>query len=128
MIVWSLSHTSDQISLMFLGTVMSGKISDTSQFVKFEWIEWVMLQDETASYPEKHFTQIPGAGHRCWSCYDRKILTRNCHVFHRSRYHALTYEEWEIEKHKGEHITYMESIHQRMGPQAMVDDLLDLGA
>ena len=36
-------------------TIMSGKMSDISQFSEFEWFIWVMFQDKTAAYPNDQF-------------------------------------------------------------------------
>ena len=41
-------------------------------------------------------------------------------------YQALNQEEWEQEEYKAEHSLFMESLHQRLGPHAMVRDLVEL--
>ena len=48
-------------------------------------------------------------------------------VHHRSTYQVLTQDEWDKEENIKEHMTSMESAHQRFGPQDMVKDLIDLG-
>ena len=35
--------------------IMSGEMSDVSQFCQFEWFEWAMFLDETAPYPHDNF-------------------------------------------------------------------------
>ena len=57
-----------------------------------------------------------------------KIIKENGQVLHRSMHHALTQEEWEQEECKAEHSSFMESLHQRFGPCAVVRDLVELGA
>ena len=45
-----------------------------------------------------------------------KIMKENGQVLHRSTYWALTQEEWEREECKAECSSFMESLHQRLGP------------
>ena len=45
-----------------------------------------------------------------------KIIEENGQVLHRSMYPALTKEEWELEECKIECSSFMESLHQRLGP------------
>ena len=51
----------------------------------------------------------------------------NCQVLHRSTYQALTQDEWEWEECKQEHSFFMEYLHQRLGPHALVGDLAEMG-
>ena len=55
-----------------------------------------------------------------------KIIKENCHDLHRSMYQALTQDKWELEECKQEHSLFMESLHQRLGPLAIVGDLAKL--
>ena len=55
-----------------------------------------------------------------------KISTKNSQVLHVSIYSVLTQKEWGSEKSKEECRSFMESSHQRLGPQATVDGLTDL--
>ena len=70
---------------------MSGETSDISQFCQLEWLKWVMLQDETAPFPDDML--IVG-------CYfgpsidvdpamTTMILTENGQVLHISTYTTL---------------------------------------
>ena len=42
-------------------------------------------------------------------------------------YQALTQDEWEQEECKQEHSLFMELLHQRLDPQAIVRDQAELG-
>ena len=69
-------------------TVMSGKMSDISQFCELEWLGWVMFQDETAPFPD----DVLKLGHYLGPSIDvgpamtAKILTENGQVLHRLTY------------------------------------------
>ena len=47
-----------------------------------------------------------------------KIIKESCQVLHWSTYQALTEDEWEWEEYKQECSSFMESLHQRLGPHA----------
>ena len=56
-----------------------------------------------------------------------KILEENSQFLHRPMYQVLTLKKLGREECKHIHGLFMESIHQRLGPQAMVNDLTDRG-
>ena len=55
-----------------------------------------------------------------------KILKKTGQVIHRSMFWALTQDEQDRGECKDKQL-FMKSLHQRLGPQAMVDGLADLG-
>ena len=56
------------------------------------------------------------------------IKKKNGQVLHRLMYLALAQEEWEWEECRAELSLFLESHHQRLGPCAMVGDLVELVA
>ena len=76
-----------------------------------------------APYPDDHFRL--GRYHiGPWMM--AKIIKQNSQVFHRSMYQALTQEEYEWEECTAKHSLFIESLYHRLGPCAMVGDLIDL--
>ena len=72
--------------------IMSGEMSDVSQFCQFEWFEWMMFQDEMVLHPDDHFKL---GRYICLSiaigtAMMAKIVKENNQVFHRSTYQSLT--------------------------------------
>ena len=56
----------------------------------------------------------------------KKFLQEKGQVLHRFTYENLVKEKWEREEHKNKGILIMESIYQKLHPQAIVDDLVEL--
>ena len=56
-----------------------------------------------------------------------KIIKENSQVLHRSTYQALAQEECEWDKCKAEHSLFMELPQKKLGPHAMVRDLVEVG-
>ena len=69
-------------------TVMSGELSDISQFFKLEWFEWVMFSDETTSFQDCVWTLGHYLGPSIYSvlAMTANNLTENRQVLHRSTY------------------------------------------
>ena len=57
-----------------------------------------------------------------------KIIKYNSQVLHRLTHQGLIQEEWEQEECKAECSSFMESLHQRLGPHSMVDDQKELSS
>ena len=55
-----------------------------------------------------------------------KILKQNGENRHRSTYQELSQDEWDSCKYKVEHGSFMESVHQRLGPKTTVGNLPDI--
>ena len=55
-------------------------------------------------------------------------IKEKCQVLHRSKFHALSQDEWEQEECKLKCSSFMESLYQRLVPHSMVRDLVELGA
>ena len=110
-------------------TIMSGKMSDISQFCEFEWFEWVMFWDKTAPYPNDHFRlgRYLGSSIDIGPALMAKITEENGHVLHRSLYQVLTQEEWKWEECNAECSSFMASLHQKLGPCNELRDLVELG-
>ena len=82
---------------------MSGKTSDISQFCEFKWLEWVIIWNETAPYPHDHFKlgRYLGLSIDIGPALMAKIIKENGQILQRSKYQALTQEEWEQERVQG---------------------------
>ena len=104
-------------------------MSNISQFCALEWFEWVMFQDEMAPYPNNHFRlgRYLGPSIDIGPALMAKIMKENVQVLQRSIYLALSQEEWEWEECKAKHISFMASLHQKLGPCTELRDLVDLG-
>ena len=76
-------------------TVMLGETSDISEFCELGWFKWVMIQDETAPFPD----DMLKLGHYLGPSIDigpamtANILTENGQVLHRSVYRPLNSDE-----------------------------------
>ena len=109
--------------------IMSGETSDISQCCDFEWFEWVVLQEKTAPYPDNYFRlgRYLGLIINIGPAKMAKIIKENGQVLYRSIYQALTQDKWEQAQCKAEFSLFMEFLHQRLCPCAMVRDLIELG-
>ena len=87
-----------------------------------------MFQDEMALYLDDHFRlgRYLSPSIDVGPTFTAKIIKEHSQVLHRSTYCALTQEEWKEEECKQEYSSFMESIHLRFGPHAMVRDQVEL--
>ena len=85
-------------------TIISSEMFDRSQFCEFEWFEWMMFQDDMASYPDDHFRlgRYLGLSIDIDLTLVAKIIKANHQVLHRSTYQTLTQGEWKQEECKVE--------------------------
>ena len=74
-------------------TIMSGEMSNISQFCEFEWFEWVMFQDKIEAYPmitsgwvDRYLGLSIDMGHSLME----NIIKKNGQILYRSTYQALT--------------------------------------
>ena len=109
---------------------MSGEMSGIIHFCEFDWFEWVMFPDEKQQFTTMITLDLVDTS--AWSidigpALVAKIIKENSQVFYKSPYKALTQEEWEQGECKNECSLFMESLHQMMGPNTKLRDLVHLG-
>ena len=86
-----------------------------------------MFCDETILYLNDYFKLGRYLG---WSKYIdlmEKIIKENGQVLHRPTYQALIQEEWKHKNYKSECSLFVDFLHQRLGPNTMVRDQVELG-
>ena len=79
------AHNIYKLDEEVLKTLMSGKISDISEFCKLEWFEWVMFCDETTLFPDNllKIGHYLGPSINLGPAMTTKILTQNGRVLHK---------------------------------------------
>ena len=108
---------------------MSGETSDTSQFCKLEWFEWVMLQDETSPFLD----DVLKLGHYLGPSIDIslpmmiKILTENGQVLYRLTYQPLTPDELLDKDGSDAQEQFMVRVYGRWGSKVLPRELEDIG-
>ena len=109
-------------------TIISGKTLDISQFCEFDCFKWVIFQDKTRAYPNDHFRlgRYLDLSIDIGPALTMKVIKNNGQVVHRSTYHALTQDEWELEECKNECSLFMESLHQALCYCMRLSDFVDL--
>jgi hypothetical protein len=105
-------------------TIMTGSTADISHIAEFGWYDWVMFQDNKASYPDDKLIlgRYLGPADDTRLALMAKILKSNGVFVCRSTLRHLTDEELDSSVHKDMRGKFDESIEHHLVPAALPQD------